>query len=82
MALSFARKTVKDKNIINKTRNAKTRTSVRTGTNLASQIQTMTMIAESKLAHHKDDYILIRTVEELEEYRKAIADAEECAIDT
>lgn len=82
MALSFARKTVKDKNIINKTKNAKTRTSVRTGTNLASQIQTMTMIAESKLAHHKDDYILIRTVEELEEYRKAIADAEECAIDT
>lgn len=82
MALSFARKTVKDKNIINKTRNAKTRTSVRTGTNLASQIQTMTMIAESKLAHHKDDYILIRTVEELEEYSKAIADAEECAIDT
>lgn len=82
MALSFARKTVKDKNIINKTKNAKTRTSVRTGTNLASQIQTMTMIAESKLAHHKDDYILIRTVEELEECRKAIADAEECAIDT
>jgi DNA polymerase I len=82
MALSFARKTVKDKNIVNKTKNAKTRTSVRTGTNLASQIQTMTMIAESKLAHHKDDYILIRTVEELEEYRKAIADAEECAIDT
>ena len=82
MALSFARKTVKDKNIINKTKNAKTRTSVRTGTNLASQIQTMTMIAESKLSHHKDDYILIRTVEELEEYRKAIADAEECAIDT
>lgn len=82
MALSFARKTVKDKNIINKTRNAKTRTSVRTGTNLASQIQTMTMIAESKLAHHKNDYILIRTVEELEEYRKAIVDAEECAIDT
>lgn len=82
MALSFARKTVEDKNIINKTRNAKTRTSVRAGTNLASQIQTMTMIAESKLAHHKDDYILIRTVEELEEYRKAIADAEECAIDT
>lgn len=82
MALSFARKTVKDKNIINKTKNAKTRTSVRSGTNLASQIQTMTMIAESKLAHHKDDYILIRTVEELEEYRKAIADAEECAIDT
>lgn len=82
MALSFARKTVKDKNIVNKTKNAKTRTSVRTGTNLASQIQTMTMMAESKLAHHKDDYILIRTVEELEEYRKAIADAEECAIDT
>lgn len=82
MALSFARKTVKDKNILNKTKNAKTRTSVRSGTNLASQIQTMTMIAESKLAHHKDDYILIRTVEELEEYRKAIADAEECAIDT
>ena len=82
MALSFARKTVKDKNIVNKAKNAKTRTSVRTGTNLASQIQTMTMIAESKLAHHKDDYILIRTVEELEEYRKAIADAEECAIDT
>lgn len=82
MALSFARKTVKDKNIVNKTKNAKTRTLVRTGTNLASQIQTMTMIAESKLAHHKDDYILIRTVEELEEYRKAIADAEECAIDT
>lgn len=82
MALSFARKTVKDKNIINKTKSAKTRTSVRTGTNLASQIQTMTMIAESKLVHHKDDYILIRTVEELEEYRKAIADAEECAIDT
>jgi DNA polymerase I-like protein with 3'-5' exonuclease and polymerase domains len=82
MALSFARKTVKDKNIVNKTKNAKTRTSVRTGTNLASQIQTMTMIAESKLSHHKDDYILIRTVEELEEYRKAIADAEECAIDT
>lgn len=82
MALSFARKTVKDKNIVNKTKNAKTRTSVRTGTNLASQIQTMTMIAESKLAHHKDDYILIRTVEELEEYRKAIVDAEECAIDT
>lgn len=82
MALSFARKTVKDKNIISKTKNAKTRTSVRSGTNLASQIQTMTMIAESKLSHHKDDYILIRTVEELEEYRKAIADAEECAIDT
>lgn len=82
MALSFARKTVKDKNIISKAKNARTRTSVRSGTNLATQIQSMIAIAETKLAHHKDDYILIRTVEELEEYRKAIADAEECAIDT
>jgi DNA polymerase I-like protein with 3'-5' exonuclease and polymerase domains len=82
MALSFARKTVSDKNIISKSKSAKIRTSVRSGTNLATQIQSMIAIAETKLAHHKDDYILIRTVEELEEYRQAIADAEECAIDT
>lgn len=83
MALSFARPKTSDKNIIKKSKEVKTRTSIKGGgNNIASLIQNMTDIANAKLSHHKDDYILIRTEEDLVQYMTDALHNEECAIDT
>lgn len=82
MSLSFARPKTNDKNIINKTKSAVTRTSVKGGTNLVTQIQSMTAMAEAKLAHHKNDYILIQTIEDLRSYISECKTNNVCALDT
>lgn len=81
MALSFARPKVNDKELIKKTKQKTTRTSVKGG-NIASIIQSIVAMAEAKLKHHRDDYITIRDLDSLHNYLdKAIADGE-CGIDT
>lgn len=83
MALSFARPKTDDKNIIKKSKTAQTRTSIKGGgNNIASKIQAMVDIANAKLAHHKDDYILIKNYEDLCDYITTANDCGECAIDT
>ena len=83
MALSFARPKSDDKNIIKKSKTATTRTSIRGGgNNLAAQIQSIVAIASQKLAHHKDDYILIREPDQLYEYMKEMKQVGEGALDT
>ena len=83
MALSFARPKTSDKDIIKKSKTATTRTSIKGGgSNIASLIQNMVAMADAKLAHHKDDYILIRTVEDLRDYMNFAIEDGECAIDT
>jgi DNA polymerase I-like protein with 3'-5' exonuclease and polymerase domains len=83
MALSFARPKSNDKNIIKKSKTVTTRTSIRSGgNNLAAQIQSIVAIANQKLAVHKDDYILIRTEQELIEYEQSIIKNGVCALDT
>ncbi len=82
MALSFARTTTSDKAIVKKIKSAVTKTSIKSGNNIATQIQAMVALAESKLAHHKDDYIIIRTVEELRQYINEAKLNDELAIDT
>ena len=83
MALSFARPKSDDKNIIKKSKTVTTRTSIRGGgNNLAAQIQSIVAIASQKLAHHKDDYILIREPDQLYEYMKEMKQVGEGALDT
>ena len=83
MALSFARPKTNDKDIIKKSKSATTRTSIKgSGNNIASLIQNMVAMADAKLAHHKDDYILIRTVKDLRQYINDARMNDECAIDT
>lgn len=83
MALSFARPKSNDKSIIKKSKTVTTRTSIRSGgNNLAAQIQSIVAIANQKLAVHKDDYILIRTEQELIEYEQSIIKNGVCALDT
>lgn len=83
MALSFARPKSDDKNIIKKSKTATTRTSIRGGgNNLVAQIQSIVAIASQKLAHHKDDYILIREPDQLYEYMKEMKQVGEGALDT
>lgn len=83
MALSFARPKSNDKDIVKKSKTAKTRTSVRSGgNNLAAQIQSIVAMANMKLSNHIDDYILIRTKEELREYMELAKENGECALDT
>lgn len=83
MALSFARPKSNDKDIIKKSKTATTRTSIKGGgNNIASLIQNMVAMADAKLAHHKDDYILIRTVKDLRQYINDARINDECAIDT
>ena len=83
MALSFARPKSNDKNIIKKSKTVTTRTSIKSGgNNLAAQIQSIVAIANQKLANHKDDYILIRTEQELIEYEQSIIKNGVCALDT
>ena len=83
MALSFARPKSNDKNIIKKSKTITNRTSIRSGgNNLAAQIQSIVAIANQKLAIHKDDYILIRTEQELIEYEQSIIKNGVCALDT
>lgn len=83
MALSFARPKSNDKNIIKKSKTVTNRTSIRSGgNNLAAQIQSIVAIANQKLAVHKDDYILIRTEQELIEYEQSIIKNGVCALDT
>lgn len=83
MALSFARPKSSDKNIIKKSKTVTNRTSIRSGgNNLAAQIQSIVAIANQKLAVHKDDYILIRTEQELIEYKQSIIKNGVCALDT
>ena len=81
MALSFARPKVSDKSLIQKTKNTTTRTAVKGG-NIVATIQSMTAVAESKLAHHKDEYIIIRNRDELRDYIDACIDDGTSAIDT
>lgn len=82
MALSFSRPKVNDKDIVKKSKSTKTRTSIKGGNNLATQIQSMTSMAEAKLANHKDDYIIVRNISDLSDYiEKSIANGI-CAIDT
>ena len=72
MPLSFARKMASDKDLIKKSKTATTRTSIKGGgNNIASRIQAIISLANQRLAHHKDDYIVIRTVEELRDYINA-----------
>lgn len=82
MALSFARPKTNDKDIVKKAKSAVTRTSVKGGTNLVTQIQAMTTMAESKLKHHKDDYILIQDINSLKNYINSCVVNGECALDT
>ena len=83
MALSFARPKSNDKDIIKKSKETKTRTSIKGGgNNIASLIQNMTDIANAKLAHHKDDYILIRDIDTLRQYINEARMNGECAVDT
>lgn len=83
MALSFARPKSSDKNIIKKSKTLTKRTSIRGGgNNLAAQIQSIVAIANQKLAVHKDDYILIRTEEDLHDYEQSIIKNGVCALDT
>lgn len=83
MALSFARPKTNDKDIIKKSKTATTRTSIKGGGNsIASLIQNMVATADAKLAHHKDDYILIRTETDLIRYIAEANKVGECAIDT
>lgn len=83
MALSFARNTASDKDIIKKSKTVTQKTVIKGGGgNLASRITSMVEMANAKLAHHKDDYILIRTEDELSQYMKMATEKGECAIDT
>lgn len=83
MALSFARPKTSDKNIIKKSKEVKTRTSIKgSGGNIAFLIQSMVDMANAKLAHHKNDYILIRNIDELHDYILEANNNGECAIDT
>ena len=68
MALSFARNKPSDKSIIQKSKNAVSRKTVRSGTSVSAQIESIVSIAESKLKHHKDDYVLIQDEDSLCEY--------------
>lgn len=83
MALSFARPKSSDKDIVKKSKATTTRTSIRSGgSNLAAQIQSIVAMANMKLANHIDDYIIIRTPEELKAYLELAKENGECAIDT
>lgn len=82
MALSFVRKTVSDKSIIKQSKTATTRTSVKGGSNIASQIQSMTALAETKLKHHENDYILLRDMSSLTSYVDDCINSGICALDT
>ena len=68
MALSFARNKPSDKSIIQKSKNSVSRKTVRSGTSVSAQIESIVSIAESKLKHHKDDYVLIQDEDSLCEY--------------
>ena len=83
MALSFARTKSSDKDIIKKSKTTVNRTSIKGGgTNLSAQIQSIVAIANTKLANHKDDYILIREPDQLYEYMKEMKQVGEGALDT
>lgn len=81
MALSFARPKVNDKEIAKKAKQKTTRTSVKGG-NVAGIIQSIITMAEAKLQHHKNDYELIRTKEDLKDYVDEAIKNGICAIDT
>ena len=83
MALSFARSKSSDKDIIKKSKITVNRTSIKGGgTNLYAQIQSIVAMANTKLANHKDDYILIREPDQLYEYMKEMKQVGEGALDT
>lgn len=80
MAL-FERPKKSDKSIIKKSKTATTRGSVKGG-NVTALIEQMKAYVDTKLKHHKEDYEIIRTKEELQLYiDKAILKGV-CAIDT
>jgi DNA polymerase I-like protein with 3'-5' exonuclease and polymerase domains len=82
VALSFSRPKVNDKDIVKKSKSTKTRSSIKGGSNIATQIQAMSSMAEAKLSHHKDDYIIIRDIESFENYIEEAIKNKVCAIDT
>lgn len=83
MALSFARPKQSDKNIVQKAKTTVSRKSVRSGGgSVASQIQSIVAIAESKLKHHKDDYILIEEESDLRQYLEDCKNNGYAALDT
>ena len=83
MALSFARQKSNDKDIIKKSKTTINRTSVKSGgSNLPTQIQSITAIANQKLSNHVNDYILIREPDQLYEYMKEMKKVGEGALDT
>lgn len=83
MALSFARPKQSDKNIVQKAKTTVSRKSVRSGGgSVASQIQSIVAIAESKLKHHKDDYILIEDESALRQYLEDCKNNGYAALDT
>lgn len=83
MALSFARPKQSDKNIVQKAKTTVSRKSVRSGGgSVASQIQSIVAIAESKLKHHKDDYILIEDENDLRYYLEDCKNNGYAALDT
>lgn len=82
MALSFARTLPSDKDIIKKSKTTVSRGSIKGGGNLAAQIQAISTMAEAKLAHHKDDYIIIRDPDQLYEYLREMKHVGEGALDT
>lgn len=83
MALSFARPKQSDKKIVQKAKTTVSRKSVRGGGgSVASQIQSIVAIAESKLKHHKDDYILIQEEKDLRQYLEDCKKNGYAALDT
>ena len=81
MAL-FDRPKIDDKKLIDKAKSTVQRSSVKGGKSVVAQVQSIINLAESKLIHHKDDYMLIQTEESLEEYLNHILDNGICAFDT
>lgn len=83
MALSFARKRPSDKDLVKKSKSTTTRSSIRGGgNNIASRIKVIVQVANQKLAHHKNDYEIITTVEALREYVNKAKENNIMALDT
>ena len=83
MALSFARQKPSDKALVSKSKSSIQRTAIKGGgNNIAARINSIVALAETKLGHHKDDYIIIRDPDELYDYMKETKQNEEGAIDT
>lgn len=52
------------------------------GAGIGSKMQTISALVVKKLGHHKDEYIVIRTVEDLNKYLDDAEAKKKCALDT